>query len=286
MLLTKRIDIRINRNSVQHYTDLGYKFKMWEYINVPIEHIIRGSKCLVDVKCDNCGTERKMEYRVYCDITKELTEKYFCYKCCKEHKTKNTNLEKYGCENPFQNKNIKDKIKKTNIKKYGVENVMFNNDIKKKMKSIFIEKYGVENPFQNEIIKKKIKQKEKEIKNKIKITRIKNNNQIPDNMLTEFEKYKKIVCSETEKNKKLLLEKWNGFDYYDKEYIKDNKNLNYNNSNYPTIDHKISVTHGFINNINPCLIGDINNLCITKRGINSSKHKKTEKEFYETFNHI
>jgi len=57
MLLTKRLDIRINRNSIQHYTNLGYKFKMWDYINIPIEHIISGSKCLVDVKCDYYDNE-------------------------------------------------------------------------------------------------------------------------------------------------------------------------------------------------------------------------------------
>ena len=41
------------------------------------------------------------------------------------------------------------------------------------------------------------------------------------------------------------------------------------------IDHKISIFHGFINNIDPILISDISNLCITKRYINSSKQTKS-----------
>ena len=36
-------------------------------------------------------------------------------------KTKSTNLDIYGCENVFQNQNIKDKIKETCLKKYGFE---------------------------------------------------------------------------------------------------------------------------------------------------------------------
>ena len=54
--------------------------------------------------------------------------------------------------------------------------------------------------------------------------------------------------------------------------------LNSNDKNYPTIDHKISIFCGFKNGIS-CIIGNINNLCITKRGINSSKNKKNHNEF-------
>lgn len=50
-------------------------------------------------------------------------------------------------------------------------------------------------------------------------------------------------------------------------------------TNYPTIDHKISVYYGFINNISPEEIGDISNLCITKRWINSTKRDSIESEF-------
>ena len=51
---------------------------------------------------------------------------------CKIEKTKQTCIEKYGCENPIQNKEIREKIKQTNIKKYGVDNPTKNKEIRLK----------------------------------------------------------------------------------------------------------------------------------------------------------
>jgi hypothetical protein len=81
------------------------------------------------------------------------------------------------------------------------------------------------------------------------------------------------------KNKKELIEKWNGYNYYTNEYILENFNLDSNDKNYPTIDHKNSVRYGFDNNISAEEISKIENLCITTRSNNSSKSKKTEIEF-------
>lgn len=65
----------------------------------------------------------------------------------KEIKTKtiNTNIEKYGCSNPQQNQNIREKTKNTNLEKYGVEFVFQSPEIRDKIKQTNIEKYGVEN---------------------------------------------------------------------------------------------------------------------------------------------
>jgi len=47
---------------------------------------------------------------------------------------------------------------------------------------------------------------------------------------------------------------------------------------YRTIDHKINIYiyiyHGFMNNMNPCEIGHLNNLCITSKRNNSIKKHK------------
>ena len=91
---------------------------------------------------------------------------------------------------------------------------------------------------------------------------------------------------ETNKNKKHLFEKWNGFDYYDNEYIKNNFKYEPRSSNYPTIDHKTSIRYGYDNNINITNISSINNLCITKKKINSSKYTKTEQEYKNILNQI
>lgn len=102
---------------------------------------------------------------------------------------------------------------------------------------------------------------------------------IKNEKLTEYQEYRRLVDNLTNRNKKELYENWDGYDYYDNEYIRDNFELNSGDKNYPTIDHKKSVIYGFDNNISPEEISNIENLCITKRTINSSKNYKTEEEF-------
>jgi len=175
-------------------------------------------------------------------------------------KIKNTCLQKYGVENPFQSYEIKNVIKSTILYRYGVTHVMLVDSIKDKIKNTCLEKYGVQYPMNNLNIKEKSKQ-----------TRIKNGNQMPDNLLSDWDIYRKEVKNETYKNKRKLFIDWDGFDFYDNEYIVNNKD--YKDSNYPTIDHKISIFEGFKQKICPIIIGHIDNLCITKKRINSSKNR-------------
>lgn len=81
------------------------------------------------------------------------------------------------------------------------------------------------------------------------------------------------------KNKIELFENWNGYDFYDNEYIKNNFNLNHFSNNYPTIDHKISIKYGFKNKIPPEKLAELNNLCFTKQIINKKKSFKNYNEF-------
>ncbi len=55
---------------------------------------------------------------------------------------------------------------------------------------------------------------------------------------------------------------------------------------YPSIDHKISLFYGFENNMNPEEIGSIDNLCITKRYINSIKGRVIKNIDKRDFYHI
>ena len=92
---------------------------------------------------------------------------------------------------------------------------------------------------------------------------------------TEFQLYKALVNNLTHRNRKQLLEKWNGYDYYDKEYIKDYFGFSIYSNKYPSIDHKISIFQGFNDNLSVEFIGSIGNLCITKRIINCKKSKNS-----------
>lgn len=101
--------------------------------------------------------------------------------------------------------------------------------------------------------------------------------------IKEFRNYRNLVNNITRRYKEKLYSDWNGYDYYDKEYIRDYSDLKYTHRLYPTIDHKISVYNGFLSGMSPEIIGNISNLCITKRSLNSSKRIKNSDEFNPPF---
>lgn len=83
----------------------------------------------------------------------------YCNVCSKikhQNKIKEVVLDKYGVENVFQMKEIKDKIQNTNFTKYGVFYPHQREEIKNKTKQTCIEKYGVENPSKSNAVKLKI----------------------------------------------------------------------------------------------------------------------------------
>jgi hypothetical protein len=131
-----------------------------------------------------------------------------------------------------------------------------------------LKKYGVDNVSKVEFIKDKIKNT-KEINGII----------IPDSEIDNWSKYKRDVRRITNNNKGELYEDWDGKDYYDGEIINSYLSYKHTHRFYPTIDHKISVYYGFKNSIDPIIIGSIDNLCFTKRTINSSKRDSIEKDF-------
>jgi hypothetical protein len=183
-------------------------------------------------------------------------------------KAKQTTFNNYGVFYPKQSNIVLTNEKINSNLKYGVSHYSKTNEYKFKFINTCLGRYGVTNPsFLDSTILK------------IKKTKIDNGIQIPDELINDFTKYRRIVNKHTNNNKKKLYESWNGYDYYDNEYILEYLLYKYTHKLYPTIDHKISIYKGFIDNILPNIIGSIDNLCITKRGINSSKNKKTEDEF-------
>jgi hypothetical protein len=266
-------------------------------------------------KSVNCGGYYSCPICVYEKIKKTNQKKYGVDQTfqCKEflEKRNKNNLEKYGYESTFQVEEIKEKIKQTNVDRYGFECCSKNKDVIKKMKNTNIERYGFENVCQHDDIKKrrvetliekygesyglfiyeKVKitcmeiygeiypTRNEDIKLKMKNIRLSKNLQTSDDKLSDMEIYKRKVKSVTLKNSYKLFENLDGYDYYDGEFILYNYNLHYKNKKYPSIDHKYSVYYGFHNNISPENIGSFENLCITKRHLNSSKREKTENEF-------
>ena len=88
----------------------------------------------------------------------------YCFDCSKENgKTKiiETNLAKYGVDNPMKTTEFKEKIKNTNMEKYGVEHISQLECIKQQKKEKSLEKYGTEFVLQSEIVRNKGKETNK-----------------------------------------------------------------------------------------------------------------------------
>lgn len=88
-------------------------------------------------------------------------KRYCCYECGKKaykEKCKNTNLKRYGVENPFQAEQFKEKAKQTCLDRYGVDNSMKSKEIQLKSQETCMRNYGVRFSAQNKECLEKAKQ--------------------------------------------------------------------------------------------------------------------------------
>lgn len=144
--------------------------------HIPLFDIYNNSHEKLPYKC-KCGNENT------CHIALQTLKKdHNNCKICIDGKKKETNMKKFGVNNPFQAKDIKEKIKETNLEKYGVENPSLSNKIREKAEQTNLKRFGVKNPSQSNKIREKAKQtnlkrfgvefpsQTKEIKAKIKQT--------------------------------------------------------------------------------------------------------------------
>jgi hypothetical protein len=251
MILNESIEVRIINHNINHYKELGYNVKYNDKIYVKSHELSSGSHCIVECKCNNCDNTTNIKYQDYLKVINKNNNKYICNSCRKINFS-NLNITKRDIM--IENR------KKSLNEKYNVDNIFQLEDVKNKIKETCKAKYGCEHYRQNEFNKEIEKQK-----------RIRIGSQIPDHDLSSFQIYKKRVLYYTRKNKNRLFNEWNGLDYYDNEFIKENYKLHFNDNLYPNIDHKISIKNGFIYNTNPDIIGGYDNLCITKRINNLSK---------------
>lgn len=201
-------------------------------------------------------------------IKKTKKEKYDDEYYNNRKKSNKTCLEKYGVENVSQSDIIKKRKSETSMINYGIDHPLKTFEIMEKLRNTNIDKLGVPYPTMSKIVTDKILN-----------TNINTGRWIKIEDRSDFYNYYLLVCKYTSKNKKQLLYNWTGIDYYTNEYILDNFNLDSNDKKYPTIDHKISIKYGFVNNISAEIISAIDNLCITTRSNNSSKGYKIESDF-------
>lgn len=242
MIKETNIKLKLNAKTIKHYWDIGYSGTTGDIININIDDLTKGSHVLITAICHKCQIERNIPYKSYLKNFSN-NNMYLCHKCC-DDKKKLTSLKNYGVERPLQSKIVLDKLQNTNRERYGVNHYMLTNEF-----------------LNND-----------DINNRRKQTRIKNGNQILDNDYNNWINYQRIVRNETRRIKKKILLEWDGYDYYDNEYIKCNLNkYESGDLNYPTLDHKISLRYGFENGIQPLDLCNISNICVTKNKHNISK---------------
>ena len=271
MILTKSIMVLINNKNIEHYKNQNIEVVYGKVYEIDVAYVSRYSKYKILAKCENCGAEKELPMQKY-HQNWDRSNSYNC-KACNNITLKKSMLEKYGYDNPSLVTEFVEKRKKTCLEKYGNEYIIASEYSKDKIKDTLNDRYGGHQTNNPEIMNKIIK--------KGRETKIKNMLVIPDDDLSSWNLYRRNVRNLTNRSKKILFENWDGYDYYDGEYIKDNLNgdIKHTDYGYPTMDHKISIIYGFNNNIPPEKIGCLENLCITKKGINSSKSFNIEIDY-------
>lgn len=272
MILTKEVLVKLNNKNISHYQLIGIDCKYGDEIMVPVSYLPKYSKYKIVAQCDNCKSENDLSMQKYSKNV-ERGGIYTCKSCVYLTLSKAL-TEKYGFDNPSKIPEFVNQRKETCLEKFGTEYAIASKHSREKSKKTFIDRYGVDH--QMKVIDFRFKGVQKSNKTKLERGLI-----FPDELLDDWCKYRKLVRKLTNRNKKNLFETWDGYDFYDGEYIKDNFCYKHTHCLFPTIDHKISIIYGFKNNIGVEEISNIKNLCITKKRNNSSKSFLNESEFKE-----
>lgn len=181
-------------------------------------------------KCPICGNSlsyavRKKEYNKYCSLK--------CSGKGTREKIEETNLKRYGCKYPAQNKEVMKKMKNTMMEKYGVENISYKKEFLEKKKKTYVDRYGYECPLSDKGVQERIKQ------TNLKRYGVENPNQCEDirkkSIETNLERYGCDVptkCDKVkEKTKKTNLKKY-GVEYHLQSEVVKGKIRNTNLEKY------------------------------------------------------
>lgn len=187
-------------------------------------------------------------------------------------KRRETNNAVYGVDVPTQTDEIKEKLRISAISRYS------DPVYKQKCINNLLVKYGVTNVSQIPAIKQLIVNTSLTKYNSThylasEMRRLHEENAgrwIPLQLISDFENYHRRCVIETKKHTKDLYRAWDGKCAYTGCVLLTDKSK-YNDPLYRTIDHKISIYNGFIDNVDPATIGGLDNLCICSREANSRK---------------
>ena len=149
MLISKTAKVKWNSKIKKHYVNLGYEYtKMGDEFEVNVEDLTGGSSSLVICKCDYCGASFERTWIDYHTSRKGYSKDACGNVKCYEQKASESIMAKYGVPVAIMHPDIKAKQKQTNIEKYGCENPFGNQQIKQKIKAYYQTNFGVNSSTQ------------------------------------------------------------------------------------------------------------------------------------------
>ena len=147
------IEVCWHPQTKDYYIAKGYKYtKMRDKFLVKAEDLSKGSHKKVRIICDYCEKEFLKDNANYMS---ERNDGKDCCKQCWSIKVKESFMNKYGVENPFQSEIIKEKSKQTCLTKYGTERACQSEQVKEKIAKTNLERYGNTMPLLNQEVKEK-----------------------------------------------------------------------------------------------------------------------------------
>ena len=159
MVISNKINVKVNSKTYKRYKNLGYKFNCTgDIIEINYYDLSPCSEEVIDIKCDYCGKIFKRKYGDHFKIhnSNDFNKDACCD--CKHLRQKELSIKKYGVSNPFQRDEAKKKIKQSIKEKYGVEYISQSPIVQDKIKENNMRKYGVENTSQLQSVKDRVKE--------------------------------------------------------------------------------------------------------------------------------
>lgn len=149
MLISKTAKVKWNSKIKKHYVDLGYEYtKMGDEFEVKVKDLTSGSASQVLCKCDYCGATFERSWLDYHIQRKGYPKDACSNPKCYEQKASDSVMMKYGVKNAILHPDVREKQRQTNLKKYGCENPFGNSEVKQKIKSYYQENFGVNSSTQ------------------------------------------------------------------------------------------------------------------------------------------
>ena len=160
MIKKEFISVKISSKTLSFYKEILKEdnISIGDTVKVSSLDLQNGTSIKVTGLCFYCGKEKIISKKAYNSQTDNNKKKFTCSKSCSLLKSKETNLKKWGVENPFQSEEIKGKIKRSNIKKWGVENPQQSDIIKEKTLVTNLKRWGYKKPSMSDGVKSKVKQ--------------------------------------------------------------------------------------------------------------------------------